>query len=420
MAGPRLVRGERPRGGRCGEVVVHAALGVRIGQRDHELAELALVADQPFAGQANRGRSLRQRNQLLAHDDSLELGEAPLVELEHLLRRHRVALERAQHLAVIRRRQVLVARQRRRHVAHLLAHFGEGGRAERDRLLRRDIDADAPQAIGIDLGRQCRRRPRARQDSALHPLAMRGELRGEALVRRLPALHRARAKQLRDAGDVALAVVELLLHFTAIRPEAPALGPLERARPGELGDGLRPGRDARIAAQPLERVLLARVGIALVEQHLQAFEHLARQVAVRHEQALLEQGRAPFARNRIEQDFQVLAHARIPLVQARGTQPRRHGAQRRVGALDAARLEIVHRGVVALEPELRHPLRREGAERLEQLVAVAIARLDPGAVLRRRHARRCRHHHRHDPAHHIPFFNICSASSPYLNAAACA
>jgi len=323
------------------------------------------------------------------------LRKALLVQIQHVLRGHRFALQRAQHLAIVRRRKLPLGRQRRRHLPHLLAHFGKGHRAERDRLLRRDIDPYALQAIGIKLGRQCRRRSRARQHGAAHPVAMRAQLPRQALVRRLPALHRACAEQLGDAGDVALAIVERLLHFAAIGPDEPGIGALERAFVRELRNRPRARRHARIAAQPLERVQPARIGIALVEHDLQALEDFARQVAVGNKQPLLERRAVPLARDRIHEDVQVLAHAGILFLQARGTQARRHRAERRIGALDMARLEIAHLGVVALEAELRHPLGKVAAERLEHLPAVPIARLDPGAVLRRRHIPHCDQHDGH-------------------------
>src|SRR5438552_4266220 len=117
---------------------------------------------------------------------------------------------------------------------------------------------------------------------------MLADLGREALVRRLPSLHAARAEELGNAGDIARAVMQLLLDLAAIRPDELRVGALHRALARELRDRCRARRHAGVAPQPLERVLLARWRVALVEQHLQPLEHLARQIPERHEQALLE------------------------------------------------------------------------------------------------------------------------------------
>src|SRR6184192_1140528 len=105
------------------------------------------------------------------------------------------------------------------------------------------------------------------------------------------------------------------------------------------------------------------------------------------------------------------SRTRVLLLRARRAQLRGDGAERRVGALDMARLEIAHLAVVALEAELRHPLGKEATQRLEHLVAVAIARLDPGALLRRRHAPRSHQRDRRYPAHQIPFSSISTSDT---------
>src|SRR5207244_12800671 len=104
---------------------------------------------------------------------------------------------------------------------------------------------------------------------------MRAQLRREALVRALPALHGARAEQLRHPGDVAVAVVELLLHLAAVRPEHARVGALLQALARELRDWNAARLHARIAAQQSERVLAPLGGVASVEEILQCLAELA-------------------------------------------------------------------------------------------------------------------------------------------------
>src|SRR6267378_5416815 len=114
-----------------------------------------------LAREPDRRRALRQADELLAGDDLLDLAQALAIERQDVLRRYRLALELAQALAIV------AAGEPR----HRFAHLGERRRAERDRLLGRDVDADVHQAVGVELARQLWRGPRARQDGASHPLA---------------------------------------------------------------------------------------------------------------------------------------------------------------------------------------------------------------------------------------------------------
>ena len=124
-----------------------------------------------------------------------------------------------------------------------------------------------------------------------------------------------------------------------------------------------------------------RVRISLVEQHLHALEHLARNLAIGHEQPLLERVRVAHARERLERDVEVLAHPLICLFEPRGAQLRRGGAHRRVLALHKACLQIARLRVVSLEAEVRHPFRIERADGVEHHAAIAIAALDPRAIV---------------------------------------
>ena len=132
-----------------------------------------------------------------------------------------------------------------------------------------------------------------------------------------------------------------------------------------------------------------RLGIALIEKRLQAFEHLARQVTHRHQQPLLERRRAPHARERLDHDVEILAHARVLLLEPSGAQLRGDAGERRVGALDMRGLEVAYFTVEALEADLRHPLGIEAADHHQRLLAVAVTALDPGAVLRLARAAGC-------------------------------
>ena len=397
------MRGEGPGGGGRREIVHRrAGLRVGVGERDDEIAALALVANEArrveirrrdgrrfrLAREANRRGALRQGDEALAHDDALDVREALLVQIEDALGRRHVPLERSQHVAVVRRWQLALARDVGREPHHRLAHLGKGGRAERNGLLRTDIDADVLQAIGVELRRQPGRGARSGEDALSHPVAIGAHLRRKALVRRLPVGCGARPKELADAGDIALAVIEMLLDRATIGPEQTGTGALFGALACELGERPRRCRHAGIALQPLGGMRVARLGIALVEQSLQPFVHLARHIAVGHEQAVLERGGAPHARERVENDVEILAHARVLLLQASGAQARSDRRERGIGALDEARLEVAHFAVVALETDLRHPLRMEATERLERHMTVAVATFDPRPILARRSAAR--------------------------------
>src|SRR5260221_10205265 len=119
-------------------------------------------------------------------------------------------------------------------------------------------------------------------------------------MRRLPALHLARLEKLRHAGDIALAVMELLLHLAAIGPEEARLRALGGALACELGRRRAAGLQPGVAAQPLDGVPAPRFRIALIEQHPQPLEELARQIVVGHEQAIFEGIGAPDALWRLD------------------------------------------------------------------------------------------------------------------------
>src|SRR5258708_38833725 len=134
--------------------------------------------------------------------------------------------------------------------------------------------------MGIELPRQHRRTARARQNVLAHPVAMCAHLRGEPTLRLLPALHAARAEEVRDAGHVAIAVVEHLLDLPLVGPQDAGVGALLEALARELRDRYR-ARHAGISADQSQRMRATLERVALVEQVLQRKEELARQIVER-------------------------------------------------------------------------------------------------------------------------------------------
>ena len=283
-------------------------------------------------------------------------------------RRHHLALELAQARAIV------AAGEAR----HLFADLCECERSHRDCLLRLDVDADAAQPIGVELAREHWGVSRFRQNHLLHPRAMCGQLRREALVRAFPVLHAAAAEELGDAVAVAPAIAEVLAHFAFVRPDdARLLEALAHAGLRELGERRRVLLHAGIAAHAHERVALPRRGIACIEQRLQPLKDLLGQVEIRHQQALLEAAGAAPAFDRVDQDLEVLRDPRVLLGRLERGEALDEGAAGRDEALAVARPEVEHRRIEALQAVVGRLLGVEGAHRLEDERRVAVAALDP-------------------------------------------
>jgi len=106
----------------------------------------------------------------------------------------------------------------------------------------------------------------------------------------LPVAHFACAKQFRYAGDVALAVLEVLMHFSVVGPDqGPAMAKRSLARARASSAKRRDATlQAGVDAHALQGIATPRLAVARIEEHLQPHEDVLREVEVRDEEAMLE------------------------------------------------------------------------------------------------------------------------------------
>jgi len=169
VAGACFMRRHRPGCGLRREVIRRIRrFRIRIAQRQHEFSEFALVAEEARRFHVGRGNgcrfglacepdrcaALRQSNDLLAHDDVFDLLQPLAIERQDPLGWHLLALQLAQDLPVVARVELAFACDLRGEARDLLAHLGKRQHAERNGLLRRNVDADRFQSVGIQLVRQ--------------------------------------------------------------------------------------------------------------------------------------------------------------------------------------------------------------------------------------------------------------------------
>src|SRR6266480_3213287 len=164
-----------------------------------------------------------------------------------------------------------------------------------------------------------------------YPLAMRAQLGREPLMSALPVAHFARAKQLRDAGDVAFTVFEVLAYFGFVGPEESGDGEaLARACARQLGEGSDTMLQAGVDAHALQGIAMPRLAVARIEEHLQPLEHVLWDIGVRNEKPALERARVPHPRHCIDQDVEILAHLRVRFPRSQARQPLQQAARCRV------------------------------------------------------------------------------------------
>src|SRR5713226_3579739 len=122
---------------------------------------------------------------------------------------------------------------------------------------------------------------------------MRAQLGREPFMGALPVAHFARAKHLRDAGDVALTVFEVLAHFSFVGPDESSDGEaLAGACARQVGEGRNATLQAGVDAHALQGIAMPRLAIARIEEHLQPLEDVLRDIGVRNEKPALERARA--------------------------------------------------------------------------------------------------------------------------------
>jgi len=308
-----------------------------------------------------------------------------------------LARQLPQDLPVVARTELAFARDLHGEARDLLAHLGKRQHAERNGLLRRYVDADRFQPVGIQLARQRVVLSRPGKNHLAYPLAMRAQLGREPLMGALPVAHFARAKQFRYAGDVALAVPEVLAHFGFVGPDEPGAGEaLAGACARQLGEGRDATLQAGIDAHALQGIAMPRLAVARIEEHLQPLEDVLREVEVRDEETMLECPRASLALDGIDEQVEVLPDPGVLFRLPQRGEPLQHAARGGFIAGGPAWLEVERRRIEALEPQRRSVLGLERAERLEYDRRYAVATLDPGAVFgsagQRRAQRSCERH----------------------------
>ena len=170
VAGPGLMGGQRPRGGREIEVVELLHLPRLVGdvEREDKLADLARVAEQPrgmhvgcrrgrafgFGGDPDAGRPGRQAQDLLVPDDLLDLLEPGLVMGEDRIADELFFLECLDDVAVVGGWQPFLPGNLGRDGLHLALDLGEGQVGLGGKLGRRNVDADLLESERVQLGRQ--------------------------------------------------------------------------------------------------------------------------------------------------------------------------------------------------------------------------------------------------------------------------
>src|SRR5216117_752561 len=394
VAGPRLVRRQRPCRRLSGEIIDRIGrLCIRILQRQDELAHFAPVAYEPrrvhegrshggrlgLAREPDGGRALRQADDALAHHDLLDGLEAITVEDQDPIARHRAALQLADDVALVRRREIPFTRNSGGEARRLVANLGEREGAHRDRLFRLQVDPRVLQAVGVQLARQHVLFARARKDGGLHPFRVVAQLRREPDVRRLPVAQPARAKQLGNPRDVAFGVVEVLPHLSFVGPdELRNTEAFTRTRARELGERRAARLHPGVASHALQGVAPPRLVVARIEQYLEPLKNVSRQVEVGDEEAILERAGAPPALDRVDEDVEVLPHLRIGFRFSPRRQQLQHASCRGVIALRILRVEVEHGGIEAIDTQFRRKLGVESALHLDYDRGVAVAALDPG------------------------------------------
>ena len=319
-----------------------------------------------------------QRHDLLATDDVLDGREPRLVGREQLVVGDGLPLERAQHVAVVGRRQLALGRHQSRDRLHLVARLHETDQRAVDQLLRLDLDAEAAQVVGVDRGRQPVVLARPRQHLLAHPVGVLAQLPLEHREVLFPALEAALPERLADAVHVARLVRERLVDLDRPRAgQARGGEALAHALLGELDERLVARFAAGVLAQARQRGGVALRVDARVEQPLEAAKQGLVDVEPRqHVLAVQPRGRDLLAR-RLHQDPQVLLDPRV----GRSRDPRLEvrGDALEVGLepFVVTGLEIEDLLVVAFDAQCGGLFRGVAGQDLEQGLGVGVALGEP-------------------------------------------
>ena len=323
MARSAFVRAQRP--GRSGEVeiVVGLALaaGGRIADRQHELTLLAGIADQRrrlhvrrrlrgrfgFGRQAHHHRPLGQRDHAFLRDRRFQRRVDVLVARFELLVRDRVLLQLADHVAIIGRVQALGLRHHRRQRLHGRARLHVFELGAFDQRARVDVDADALEAIGVELRRQAEIVAGARKHLGVHPRHVIVELLFHGIQGRLAALDAVFGEQFANALDVGRHVRQRLRDAAFHRAEqARRRQFLLVTRLGLFEDRGAARVNAGVALQQFQRLAAPGLGNLLVEQGLDIAEDELRHVEPGQVVLLAQAGADDIVLDRGNEDLQVL------------------------------------------------------------------------------------------------------------------
>jgi hypothetical protein len=323
-------------------------------------------------------RTVRERDQVLAAHDRLDAGEALAVDLDQPLVGNALLLQFADHVAVVGSLPAVLPCDHGRQRLHLVASLRESEQRPVHELVRVHGDPELLEVVGIDLRRQQVARACVRQHRGAHPLAVTVNLRAQPCEVLLPAVQAALLQQITDAAHVLLLVLELLLDLERPRRgERRIVQSLLHARASQHGDRLEPRLRTVVTLQSQQRRRVALLRHALVEQCLEADEQGLREIEVRQQQAVVQLESGALIPRGLEQDLQVLFHARVGFVLECRGELRRHGIQIRLLAAHVSGLEVANLAVMSLYPDGRSALRRVFHDHLQQAARVGVARGDP-------------------------------------------
>ena len=418
VAGTAFVRGERPRAGLVREVVerrrLAAGAGVARGQDKHAL--FTLRADERRGLEVRRGlrgvlgvggdahpqRAVGERHDFFAADDFLNPADDLVVVRLDLGLGELGLLQFPDDGAVIGIREAVFLRDQRRERLHLVAVFAERELGLLNQVLRRDIEADVLEVVGIKFGGQAGVRARLGQDGAAEPRRVILELGVERIEGGRSAVEFVDpvfGVELPDAGGVLRDRGEMVFDLALERREQRGVaGAFIVTVLGELGNRLGAGHETGVTLQAHERGGPAGGFDLVVEQAELAEENQLRHVGVGEGELFVERGAGQTVVGGLDQDIEVLLHARIGLGEGALDELIARRGRQRACALVRARGEVGDLLIEAPQADAPREFRRHLGRRIEQHLGIQITLRDPLRLVGGRRARDHQDRQPGDPA----------------------
>ncbi len=251
-------------------------------------------------------------------------------------------------------------------------------RGSTDQLFGRRVDPEVLQVVCVHLGWKLRLLARPRADVLVQPRVEVAQLIGEGRVGLLPSLEAAFLEEtfhtIDELRELLLMLVELLdVGSDQLRLVEAGLN----VGLGESSDRLVARLEAGVATNPHDDRGAALLGHLRIEQGLHAEEDCLSDVEVGQHEPLVQFRREDPVLLRLNQDLEVLTHARILLFVEGGLKLCDELPCVLSGTLVESRLEIEDLFVVALDAHLSGELRSVLGLELQRLHGVGVAALEP-------------------------------------------